>query len=263
MRKLLRRIPGARRAYRQSLYLYWALRLKWFVDKKRLNDGFHLNREWNFESSAEQQRHGLVLAAASSLCPALSDANVLELGCSDGVFTPRLAKVCASVTACDISPVAREMAARRCQGLANVAIRELDLVHDAIPGRYDIIFAMDVLEFIHGGKELRAAVKKMEDALHPRGLLVVSACRLVPVLRSAWWQRWLPQGGDAIVKQIASAQSFSMEHLEYHPGDGDGGLSMPVGYTDRTEQPGKAPAGALTTDDYYADHVIAVFSKKG
>ena len=169
--------------------------------------------------------------------PDISKAQVLELGCSDGVFTARLAMNFESVTACDISPVARELAARRCQAFNNIVFREFDLAHDAVLGKYDIIFAMDVFEYIHGKNNIRAVVKRLTDALHPQGLLVFSACRLLPMLRDAWWQPWLPEGADAVLQLITTNPALRMEHSEFHPADG------------------------MSVEGYLA-HVIAIFSKK-
>ncbi len=237
MRNLVRRIPGVRRAYRHAAYLYGVARQHWFSDWKRMTDKSHLQKEWDFESSIEQERHHLVLGGITRLRGDISQAKVLEIGCSDGVFTARLAESCASVTTCEISPVACELASRRCRKFKNVVVRELDVVHDDIPGKYDIIFAMDVFEYIHGRKNFQTVMKKLFNALHPQGLLAFSGCRLLPELRDAWWQRWLPEGGDVVMKLIASYPALSLEHWEFHPSDG------------------------LSVEGYLA-HVVAVFSKK-
>jgi 2-polyprenyl-3-methyl-5-hydroxy-6-metoxy-1,4-benzoquinol methylase len=237
MRNLIRKIPGARRAYRHVAYLWSIAHQQWLRDWKQMTDESHLRKDWNFESSIEQERHELVLAAIRRLKADISQANVLEIGCSDGVFTARLAESCASVTACEISPVACELTSRRVRKFKNVVIKEFDIVHENIPARYDIIFAMDVLEYVHGRKNFQTVVTKLIDALNPQGLLAYSDCRLLPELQDAWWQRWLPEGGDAVVKRIASYPALRMEHWEFHPNDG------------------------LSVKDYYA-HVLAVFSKK-
>jgi len=222
MKWLLKRIPGVITAYRHATFLRWTIREKWFEDRQRMNDDSHLRREWNFESPAEQERHELMLEAIARHQPEMSQAQVLELGCSDGVFTARIAQCCASVTACDISPVARKLAVQRCHRFTNVAFLELDLARDTIPGQYqyDVVFAMDILEFIHGRNHLQAVVRRLANALRPGGLLAVSSCRLPAELRNAWWMRWLPEGGDAIAKLIAAEPALRMVHCEVHPRDG-------------------------------------------
>ncbi len=235
MKSFLKRIPGAVTAYRHTVFLYRVARER-LCNRGRMNDVSHLRRDWDFEASGEQQRHELVLAAVAGQYPHMSQANVLELGCSDGVFTARLAQCCASVTACDISAVALELARRRCQRLGNVSFQELDFAREALPGRYDIIFAMDVLEFIHGKRHLQGVVDRLAGALGTRGLMAVSSCRLPLDLRDAWWMGWFPEGADAIVQQIAASPCLRMVHSEVHPSD-------------------------ESRIDRYVDHVIAVFCK--
>ena len=238
MRNLIRKIPGARRAYRHVAYLWSIAHQQYFRDWKQMTDESHLRKDWNFESCIEQERHELVLAAIKKLRADISQANVLEIGCSDGVFTARLAESCASVTACEISPVACELASRRVRKFNNAVVREFDIVHEDIPDKYDIIFTMDVFEYVHGGKHFQTVVKKLLNALHPEGLLIYSGCRLLPDLQDAWWQRWFPEGGDAVMKRIASYPALRLKHWEFHPSDG-----MPV-------------VG-------YLAHIIAVFRKNG
>jgi 2-polyprenyl-3-methyl-5-hydroxy-6-metoxy-1,4-benzoquinol methylase len=222
--------------HRHLMYWWLIARDSWGENGQRMNDRSHLLREWDFESPAEQERHQLVLSAVERHCPGTSGAQVLELGCSDGVFTARLARRCRSVTACDISRVALELAAQRCRQFGNVAFRKLDIARDSMPARYDIVFAMDVLEFVHGRAHLRAVIRRLADAVHPQGFLAYSECLLSPELRKAWWLNWLPEGGDAILRLIATEPSLGMVHSEVHPG----------------------PDVHL---EGYVDHVIALFRK--
>jgi hypothetical protein len=80
-------------------------------------------------------------------------------------------------------------------------------------------------------------VNKLLNALRPEGLLVFSDVRLAPVLRDAWWQRWFPEGADAVMELISERPAVRLEHWEFHPGDG-------------------LPSGG------YLAHVIAVFRKE-
>jgi len=237
LKDLLRRVPGLVVAHRHYAY-WWPIIRNWPESGESMNDRSHLDRDWDFESPAEQERHELTLSAVARQCPDLSAADVLELGCSDGVFTTRLAGRCASVTACDISPVGLELASRRCRPYDNVAFRKLDIARDAIPAPYDIVFAMDVLDSLHGRWRLRKVLKKLAEAVRPQGLLAVSACRIPPELRGAFWQAWLPEGGDALVPLIARDPFLILVHSEVHP---EPGLHF----------------------ERYIEHVIAVFRKAG
>ena len=237
LKRLVRMIPGAVWAYRNSVYLFQVAREQCFGDWRQETDESRVNTEWEYEWGIEQERYQLVLSAITSLRADISQASVLEIGCYYGVFTARLAESCASVTACDMSPVARELAARRCRDFKNVVVREIDISRDEVQGKYDIVFAMDVLEYVHGRKTLLNAVDKLLNVLRPEGLLVFTDVRLAPVLRDAWWQRWLPEGADAVMKLISKRPAVRLEHWEFHPGDG-------------------LPSGG------YLAHVIAVFRKE-
>lgn len=237
LKSLLRKVPGLVTMHRHLMYWWPIVRDGWREDAQTMNDRSHLQGDWDFESPAEQERHELTLSAVERHCPDTSGARVLELGCSDGVFTARLARSCGSVTACDISPVALELASRRCRPYDNVAFRKVDIARDAMPARYDIVFAMDVLEFVHGRARLRTVMRKLADAVRPQGLLAFCGCRLPPELRRAWWQTWLPEGGDAAVRLMATDPTLSLVHSEVHPGPD------------------------VHLEGYYIDHVIAVFKK--
>jgi SAM-dependent methyltransferase len=236
MRNFLRRVPGLVTMHRNLMYWRLVARDSWGKNAQKINDRSHLLREWDFESPGEQERHELMLSAVERQCTNVAEAHVLELGCSDGVFTARLARRCASVTACDISPVALELASRRCRQFDNVAFRKLDILRDAMSAQHDIVFVMDILEFVHGRARLRAIIRKLADAVQPQGFLAVTECRLPPELRNAWWLKWLPEGGDAIVRLIATEPALSTVHSEVHPR-----LNVHL--------------------EGYVDHVIAVFKK--
>ncbi len=202
------------------VHLFRVLRQRWWYDRQILMDTAHTDKEWDFEWSVEQDRHERVLSAVSKAHPAGRAAGVLEVGCSEGVFTRKLAASCASVTAYDISPVACARAAQRCAGLTNVSIRQVDLQRDAIEGMYDWVFAMDILEYIHGRDRLASVVDKLVGALKAGGLLIVSDCRLPDQLRRRWWQYFLPEGADALIRFITNRSGLCLVHQECHPDDG-------------------------------------------
>jgi SAM-dependent methyltransferase len=77
-----------------------------------------------------------------------SYAAALEVGCAEGDFTERLARLAGKVTALDISPVAIARARKRLGGRAEIA--EAD-IRDWLPpqgGGYDLIVLADVLYYL-------------------------------------------------------------------------------------------------------------------
>jgi SAM-dependent methyltransferase len=180
-------------------------------------DDAHIVKEWDFESPVEQERYRRVLFALDTLCPNGKDIRALEIGCSEGTFTQKLGARCASVAACDLSPMARANAAKRCADFPHVEIRPLDLERDPIQGTFDWVFAMDILEYVHGRDRLARVAEKLALATRDDGLLIVSACRLPEELRNAWWQRWIPDGADAVVDFLSSRCDLRLLHKEFYP----------------------------------------------
>jgi 2-polyprenyl-3-methyl-5-hydroxy-6-metoxy-1,4-benzoquinol methylase len=162
--------------------------------------------------------------------------SVLEVGCFEGVFTSKLAPHCRSLLACDVSRVACERAARRCAQFPQARIENCDVIRDKLSGDHDVIFAMDVLEMIHGRKRLHSVAAKLFSALRNGGLLVFSGCLLQREVKSAWWSKWFLEDGRNLVEFLAHSFPLRVVHTEVFPGPG---RNVPE----------------------YNDHVIAIFKK--
>lgn len=199
------------------VHLFRILREGWWCDRQELMDNAHTIKEWDFDNSVDRKRYDRVLDLASQLNSAYKAVHALEIGCSEGVFTRRLAARCATVTAYDISPVACARAAKRCRDLANVTICRRDLQVESIKGRYDWVVAMDVLEYFYGRHRLGRAVDKLAGALKQDGLLIVSICRLPEKIRGSWWLHWLPHCGDAVIEFMKGRSGLHLLHQEFFP----------------------------------------------
>lgn len=123
-----------------------------------------------------------------------SAGRVLELGCSEGLYTVSLAARAQSLLAVDISATAVDRARERCRGLSNVTFRTWDLRRDPLDGPFDLIVAMSVLETLDRPSDLHAARHKLVSLLRPGGLLFVETTRVSPPLENQWWRRWLHRG---------------------------------------------------------------------
>jgi peptidoglycan/xylan/chitin deacetylase (PgdA/CDA1 family)/SAM-dependent methyltransferase len=106
------------------------------------------------------------------LIPDLPDGSALELACAQGHFAAQLAPRVGSLLATDISQRAIDGAARRCQGLGNVAFQTLDFARQPLPGRYDLIVCSEALYYLD--VPLEAVARRMAQALKPGGLLVMA-----------------------------------------------------------------------------------------
>jgi hypothetical protein len=134
LRNVRRRVKSILHVICESVALEW------------IQDHYHLSGFLGtFDTPVELERHRRTLAAAAVSYKKPWD-DVLELGCSEGVFTCQLATRCRSLRAWDISAVACKRAAERCCAHANLSIQKRDLVYDLIQGTYGLIFVTDILE---------------------------------------------------------------------------------------------------------------------
>ena len=95
---------------------------------------------WGFVTSGyERRKYDEVLAAIGA-----GHRNALEMGCSVGVFTRRLAPRCDRLLAADVAETALDAARRRCGDLARVEFRQMQFP-DELPGdRYDLVVLAEV-----------------------------------------------------------------------------------------------------------------------
>jgi len=72
----------------------------------------------------------------------------LEVGCSIGVFTARLATVCDELTAIDVSPSALALARRRLDGHGNVTLATMAFPEQMPAGPWDLLVCSEVLYYL-------------------------------------------------------------------------------------------------------------------
>lgn len=95
---------------------------------------------WDFGSSDyERRKYDATLAAIGT-----GHVNALEIGCSIGVFTRRLAERCQALLAVDIAETALEAARRRCEGLPHIDFRRMQLPDEFPDGRFDLVVLSEV-----------------------------------------------------------------------------------------------------------------------
>lgn len=223
--------------YRRARYLGSIARNRWFTDMESAFDQVSRARPWNYDSHLEQERYARVIARVTEL-RGDNWGSALELGAHHGDFTKDLAKYCDEVLACDLSSAACEVARSRLADAEHVRIRKLNIETDAVPGIFDCVFVMDVLNYIYGRDKMLSISRKLAMVLRPGGTLVITDCRLAPYIRNSWLRYWVPIGGDNIADLFASLPEWYLVSREFHPDSG-------------ADSPG------------YMAHVIAVFSRQG
>jgi len=120
---------------------------------------------WGFASSDyEAEKYDHTLAALGDE----KAASALEVGCSIGVLTRRLAEVCDRLVATDLAKAALGEARRRCADLGNVEFRLVTSAAESFSGRFDLIVLSEVVYYWDDADIARVAVA-LEQTLAPDG----------------------------------------------------------------------------------------------
>lgn len=125
---------------------------------------------WRFETSAyEDAKYAATLAAL----PRPRYARALEVGCSIGVLTARLASRCDRLTGTDVAAAALARAAERCRGLPGVAFAHGAFPDDAPPGPFDLIVFSELLYYFSAARLEAVAARARALAAPGADLLLV------------------------------------------------------------------------------------------
>jgi SAM-dependent methyltransferase len=100
---------------------------------------------WDYHTSGYEQRK---YAATLAALPGRSYDLCLEVGCSIGVLTGRLARRCRHVVAMDFSLRALELARRNLRGVSNVELLRATFPDEAPPGAWDLVVCSELLYYL-------------------------------------------------------------------------------------------------------------------
>ncbi len=124
---------------------------------------------WQFETSPyEREKYAATIAA-------LPDAHyprALEIGCSIGVLTKRLARYCDTLLAVDTSALALQRARQRLGETKGVAFRQVSIPQNFPEGHFDLVVLSEV-GYYWGYTDLHLAIEKIRVALTGGGTLVL------------------------------------------------------------------------------------------
>ena len=123
---------------------------------------------WDYANSAyEADKYAATLAAL----PRDTYRRGVELGCSVGVLTERLAGRCGELLALDAAPAAVDRCRARCAGSPNVTAEVAALPGGWPAGTFDLIVASEVC-YYWSDADFAAARAKMLESLEPGGHLI-------------------------------------------------------------------------------------------
>ncbi|HMI86618.1 MAG TPA: SAM-dependent methyltransferase [Polyangiaceae bacterium] len=145
---------------------------------------FAVRDPWSCETSEYELKK---YQRTIDVIPAIDGAEILEVGCAEGVFTARLAERCSSVLAVDICALALARARDRCAALPAARFARFDVACAPVIGKYDAIVCAEVLYYLHQ-RGLCIARDHLVSALKPAGHVVLvhpqkDATRVTPVSR--------------------------------------------------------------------------------
>ncbi|MEU0023568.1 class I SAM-dependent methyltransferase [Streptomyces rochei] len=102
---------------------------------------------------------------------------IADIGCSEGVFTCRVAGNyrAADVVGLDISRRALGRARQRArQEHLDVTFRACDILNQSFEGKFDLVFCSELLYYLGSYSRLRLASERIVDLLEPGGLLLLT-----------------------------------------------------------------------------------------
>ncbi len=123
---------------------------------------------WDFHGSAyERAKYEATLAALPARC-----GDLLEVGCSIGVLTSRLAPRCDHLLALDFAAAALAQARATCAACGNVRFLQAGVPAGWPAGRFDVILFSEVLYFLSPA-DIETTARRAAAALTPDGTVVL------------------------------------------------------------------------------------------
>lgn len=161
---------------------------------------------WSFKTSHyEQSRYEIIMQALAGR----RYARAFEPGCSVGALTVRLATICDSLEAIDVSPTAVTRAKEVCSDLPNVHV-SVGKLADAMPGvSYDLVVLSEIGYYF------------TEQVLHSIGMAIIEHMQPDGVLLAAHWLGVSGDhrlSGDRVHEVLSTLPEVAHSHAERHAG---------------------------------------------
>lgn len=224
------RISAVYRRFRHTLARVGSLRSGYYLlrsIREALQDNSargraELNREfatqedpWNYATSSSQvDRIRREVEMLHAVRGGERFQKALEVGCAEGIFTAKLAPLCNSLLAVDISPLALARARRRLEGYDQVQFAQWDIRTDLVRENYDLIVTVHALEYVRNPLKIRHARAKLVNSLCPGGYLLIGTMKVADIYEDCWWSPFLLRSGKAINNFFASHPALQVIQTE-------------------------------------------------
>lgn len=136
-----------------------------------------------------------------------SVTNALEVGCAGGAFTEKLAPHCQRLTVIDIVPHAIARTRERMMDPPHINWIVSDVQHFSTEQQFDLVVVAEVLYYLDGSAEVRAAVRNLARMLAPGGQLVFGSAH------DANCRRWGHIAGAETVIAILEEELVEIDRL--------------------------------------------------
>ncbi len=133
--------------------------------------------------------------------------SALEIGCSIGVLSARLARRCDHLLALDVSQRALERARARCADLPQARFERRRLPQQFPAGQFDLVVASEVLYYL-GQSDLQATLERCVAVLPAGGELL--CVHWTPQVHD------YPQTGDEVHEAVLALPGLVAVHAERH-----------------------------------------------
>jgi O-antigen/teichoic acid export membrane protein/2-polyprenyl-3-methyl-5-hydroxy-6-metoxy-1,4-benzoquinol methylase len=171
----------------------------------------HQRDPWGYDKLEERARFQRALEFLDTARGTDHFQRALEIGCAEGAFTELLMPRCDSLLAVDWSSLALERARERRPWNESVRFERWDLRKDPLPGLFDLIVVMSVLEYFARPGDLRAARDKLAAGLMPGGYLLLGNVRQSDAYETAWWGKYLVRGGKWMNQLVSQGPGLRLE----------------------------------------------------
>lgn len=157
---------------------------------------------WKFETSEyEANKYAATIAAL----PKQSYSSALEIGCSIGVLTAKLASRCDRLLSIDVSKPALDRASDRCQSLPHVRFQLMGVPQEYPHQTFDLTLVSEV-GYYWCWEDLRKAQQLILDHLEPGGHLLLVHWTL--------FAKDYPLSGDEVHEAFLELVPTQLRHLK-------------------------------------------------